>query len=58
MVSLAGGRGVRVLTVLYSVLAPESVLVGYDKKSQELLMMQPLEELEDDLELRISLLNR
>ncbi|KAI5451693.1 Translation initiation factor eIF-2B subunit gamma [Naganishia albida] len=38
--------------------APESVLVGYDKKSQELLMVQPLEELEDDLELRISLLNR
>lgn len=40
------------------VLAPESVLVGYDKKSQELFMVQPLEELEDDLELRISLLNR
>ena len=38
--------------------APESVLVGYDKKSQELFMVQPLEELEDDLELRISLLNR
>jgi translation initiation factor eIF-2B subunit gamma len=45
-----------VLTVLLS--APESVLVGYDKKSQELLMVQPLEELEDDLELRVSLLNR
>jgi hypothetical protein len=38
--------------------APESVLVAYDKKSQELFMVQPLEELEDDLELRISLLNR
>jgi hypothetical protein len=37
---------------------PESVLVGYDKKSQELLMVQPLEELEDDLELPVSLLNR
>lgn len=42
----------------WSFTAPESVLVGYDKKSQELLMVQPLEELEDDLELRISLLNR
>ncbi|KAJ9092432.1 hypothetical protein QFC21_006814 [Naganishia friedmannii] len=38
--------------------APESILVGYDKKSQELLMIQPLEELEDDVELRMSLLHR
>lgn len=42
----------------YYVAAPESILVGYDKKSQELLMIQPLEELEDDVELRMSLLHR
>jgi hypothetical protein len=38
--------------------APEPVLVGYDKESQELLMIQPLEELEDDLDLRMSLLRK
>jgi hypothetical protein len=45
-----------VLTVLF--LAPESVFLGYDEKSQELLMAQSREELEDDPELRDSLLNR
>lgn len=48
----------RLISVLGPVSAPESVLVGYDKKSQELLMIQPLEELEDDVELRMSLLHR
>ena len=38
--------------------APEPVLVGYDKESEELLMIQPLEELEDDLDLRMSLLRK
>ncbi len=38
--------------------APESVLVGFDRVSEELLMIQPLEELEDDLELRMRLLSK
>ncbi|KAJ9114244.1 hypothetical protein QFC22_005696 [Naganishia vaughanmartiniae] len=59
-----GKHGERVLAAYvthmwwYSNSAPESILVGYDKKSQELLMIQPLEELEDDVELRMSLLHR
>lgn len=35
---------------------PESVLVAYDKATTELLMIQPLEELEDELSIRMTLL--
>jgi hypothetical protein len=35
---------------------PEAVLVAYDRQQEELLMVQPLEALEDDLALRMSLL--
>jgi translation initiation factor eIF-2B subunit gamma len=35
---------------------PQAVLVAYDKHQEELLMVQPLEALEDDLALRMSLL--
>ena len=35
---------------------PEAVLVAYDRHQEELLMVQPLEALEDDLALRMSLL--
>ena len=34
----------------------EAVLVAYDKDNEELLMVQPLEAMEDDLSLRMSLL--
>lgn len=34
----------------------EAVLVAYDKENEELLMVQPLEAMEDDLSLRMSLL--
>lgn len=34
----------------------EAVLVAYDKEGEQLLMVQPLEAMEDDLSLRMSLL--
>ena len=34
----------------------EKILVAHDKDSEELLLIQPLEGLEDDLDLRISLI--
>jgi hypothetical protein len=36
--------------------AQESVLVGYDEANAEILMVQPLEALDDDLPLRMNLL--
>ncbi|OXH26893.1 translation initiation factor eIF-2B subunit gamma [Cryptococcus neoformans] len=38
--------------------AEEKILVGLDKTSDELLLITPLEGMEEDLELRMSLLNR
>jgi hypothetical protein len=36
----------------------EAVLVAYDKESEQLLMVKPLEAMEDDLSLRMSLLTQ
>jgi hypothetical protein len=38
--------------------AQESVLVGYDEANAEILMVQPLEALDDDLPLRMNLLTQ